>query len=389
MSTQLTIEESLFTWHSPEPTLPNPAGRVVFAIPAKDEEDSIADCIAAFENQRDNNGKLLPWSSYEVLILVNNTTDATVQRALAARQHPGIHVVSVDLPPEYAHIGWARRLAMNWGSQRLAQNGHPNGIVVSTDADSRLAPDFVHKLLQTFADPTVDAAGASLVVQGELPSGVFDHLAHYFSLEKALRLKAQQQTGLDLMHNHFSGAGFAVRQHVYEAIGGLTPLPYNEDKQFYYKLLQRDACIRMSDRLVVHTSARLTGRTEWGMAAQFRKWQQLQESGEVIFVSSAQSHWLYFQLQMALYDYWLTRTEEKLAAVHYCLQKHGVLNALSFLAKMEIPPYFGQYWCCVWEHPKLVEARQSTFPAINVNDSLIGFGEFLAEPSRDTLLQRA
>jgi len=389
MSTQPTSEEAPFIWHTPQPTQPNPTGCVVFAVPAKDEEDSIADCIAAFEDQRGEGDGCLPQSGHEVLILVNNTTDATVQRALVARRHLGIHIVSTALPPERAHIGWARRLAMNWGSRRLAQNSHTDGIIVSTDADSRLAPDFIHELLQTFTNPTVDAAGASLAVHGELPSGVFGHLNHYFLLEKALQLKAQQQTRFDLMHSHFSGAGFAVRQHVYEAVGGLTPFPYNEDKQFYYKLLQRDARIRMNDRLIVHTSARLTGRTEWGMAAQLRQWQQLQERGEGVFVSSAQSQWVYFQLQMALYNYWLLRTEEKLAQVCQYLQACCLPNAVTFLAKIDVPPYFGQYWCCVWEHPKLVEARQSAFPAVDVNDSFTGFSEFLAEPGQDASLQRA
>jgi len=389
MSTQPTSEEAPFIWHTPQPTQPNPTVCVVFAVPAKDEEDSIADCIAAFEGQRGEGGNPWPQSGYEVLILVNNTTDATVRCALAARRNPGIHVVSTALPPELAHIGWARRLAMNWGSQRLAQNGQPEGVIVSTDADSRLSPDFVHELSQTFASPTVDAAGASLALQGELPGGVFGHLNRYFSLEKALRSKAQKQARIDLMHSHFTGAGFAVRQRVYEAVGGLTPFPYNEDKQFYYKLLQRDARIRMNDRLVVHTSARMTGRTEWGMAAQFRQWQQLQESGERVFVSSAQSQWVYFQLQMALYNYWLLRTEEKRAQVCQYLQACCLPNALGFLAKIEVPPYFGQYWCCVWEHPKLVEARQSAFPAVDVHDSFTGFGEFLAEPSQDASLQRA
>ncbi len=360
------------------PTSPDPAARIVFVVPAKDEEESIADCIAAFESQRNAKGTPVPWSVYEVLILVNNTTDATVRCALTARRHPGIHIVSVELPPQRAHIGWARRLGMDWASGRLQQNGHTDGIIVSTDADSLIAPDFVYELRQTFASPAVDAAGASLVVQNKLIDGVFGHLNDYFSLEKKLRLKAQQQAGFDLMHSHFSGAGFAVRQYVYEAVGGLTPLPYNEDKQFYYKLLQRDALIRMNDRLVVHTSSRLTGRTEWGMAAQLRQWQYQQESGKSILVSSAQSHWNYFQLQMALHAYWLVRTEEKLAVVCHYLRAYQILEPLIFLAKIEVSLYFGQYWCCVWEHPKLVEARQYTFPAVSVNDSLADFGVLLS-----------
>ena len=389
MFVQTTPETTSFNWHSAEPKYPNPAARIVFAVPAKDEEDSIADCIAALENQLDATGERLPWSDYEVVILVNNTTDATIGRALAAKSHPGIHIVSVDLPPHRAHIGWARRLAMEWCSQRLQQNGHAGGIIVSTDADSQIAPDFVEKLKSTFASPAVDAAGASLAVQEEIGGEVLRNLARYFKLEKELRLKAQQETEFDLMHSHFSGAGFAVRQNVYEAVGGLTPLPYNEDKQFYYKLLQRDARIRMNERLVVRTSGRTTGRTEWGMAAQFRQWQKADASGETVFVSSARSQWLFFQFQRVLHAHWAAQDAESEEAVIHCLLAYQMPAPARFLARIDFPPYFGQYWCRVWEHPKMVEARQRAFPAVTVSDSIAEFSTMLLEPDGKTTLLRA
>ncbi len=139
----------------------------------------------------------------------------------------------------------------------------------------------------------------------------------------------------------------------------------------------------MNERLVVHTSGRTAGRTEWGMAAQFRQWQNMSATGELVLVSSAESHWTYFQLQMALYAYWLERSEEKRAVVCHYLQVYQISNPSRFLAKIEISPYFGQYWCCVWEHPKLVEARQCAFPAVTVNDSLAGFSDLLSGMGND------
>lgn len=388
MFTPITLDDVRPTWHSPKPERPNPAAQIVFAVPAKDEEESISDCIRALENQYNAMGKRIPWSEYEALILVNNTTDDTVQKAMKTRRHPGIHVVSVHLPAPYAHIGWARRLAMEWGSERLKLGRQPRGIIVSTDADSQVAPNFIYELRRSFTNPEVEAAGARLQVEEVASDYLFASLRSYFTLERQLRQAAQKDATFDLMHSHFSGAGFAVRQGVYEAVGGLTPFPYNEDKHFYYKLLQRDARVSMNDRLLVHTSGRLAGRTEWGMAAQFRQWQQVADSGETLFVSSAQSHWIYFQLQMALYAFWLDRTEEKRAVVCHYLQAYQISNPSHFLAKIEISPYFGQYWCCVWEHPKLVEARQCAFPAVAVNDSLAGFGALLSGIEND-VAQRA
>lgn len=369
MVQNLTPQTASFTWHSPEPPAPNPEVRIVFTVPAKDEEDTIAACLEAFQQQIDVSGRFA-MASFEVLLLINNTTDGTINRALAARRHPGVHVVSVDLPPHYAHIGWARRLAMEWGSQRLVQNGHPDGIIVSTDADSQLASDFVRELMQTFALPNVHAAGAMLLVKDEIRGSVFDNLRKYFSLEKQLRQRAQQEVAFDLVHSHFSGAGFAVRQRMYAAVGGLSPWPYNEDKYFYQKLLQRDACIKMNDRLIIYTSSRTAGRTEWGMAAQLMKWKKAEEDGEYVFVSSAHSQWLCFQLQKALYAYWLVQSAENLNFVCQYLAEYKLTNPLLFLNKIEKPAYFGQYWYCVWEHPKLVEARQTTFAAIPLEEGI-------------------
>ncbi len=383
MFQELTPQTASFTWHSPEPLAPNPEAGILFVVPAKDEEENISACLAGFEHQTDTEGYPLDPSLFEVLVLVNNTTDDTIRQALAARRHPGIHVVSVDLPPHYAHIGWARRLAMEWGSQRLVQNGHPEGILVSTDADSQLAPDFVSELMQTFASPNVHAAGAMLLVREEIGGNVFADLRNYFSLEKQLRQRAQQEVAFELVHSHFSGAGFAVRQRMYAEIGGLSPMPYNEDKYFYQKLLQRDACVKMNDRLVIYTSSRMAGRTEWGMAAQLMKWKKAEESGEYVFVSAAGSQWLCFQLQRALYTYWLMQSVENLNSVCQYLAEYGLFNPLLFLNKIEKPIYFGQYWYCVWEHPKLVEARQATFSAIPLEEGITQLTALLSTLEND------
>lgn len=367
-----------FTWHSPEPQAPAPQARIVFAVPAKDEQEAIEACLAAFECQLEADGCALIPPLFEVLVLVNNTTDDTVGRAMAARRHPGVHVASVDLPPHCAHIGWARRLAMEWASQRLVQNGHPAGIIVSTDADSQLAPDFVSELIRTFASPDVHAAGATLLVKEEIGGRLFADLRAYFSLEKRLRHRAQRETTFDLVHSHFSGAGFAVRQSVYAAVGGLSPLPYNEDKHLYQKLLLRDAGIKTSDRLIVYTSGRMAGRTEWGMAAQLLKWKKTGESGQSVLVASARSQWLCFQLQRALFAYWSMSETESLSAVYEHLSECGLPNPPLFLSKIERPAYFGQYWYCVWEHPKLVEARQAAFAAIPLTEGIAQLETLLA-----------
>ena len=207
-----------------------------------------------------------------------------------------------------------------------------------------------------FAVPA--AAGAAFLTREKIGGYVFANLRDFFSLEKQLRQRAQR------------GAGLAVRQRMYAKVGGLSPLPYNEDKQLYQKLLQRDACIKMNDRLVVYTSSRMAGRTKWGMAAQLMKWKNAEVSGECILVSSVRAQWLCFQLQHALYVYWLAQSVENLSAVCTCLLECGLPNPRIFLDNIGNLLYFGQYWCCVWEHPKMVEARQAAFSAIPLEEAI-------------------
>ena len=58
-------------------------------------------------------------------------------RQLAARiPRLALHVVELDLPPDQAHVGYARRLAMDEACRRLLMVGRPRGVIATTDADT-------------------------------------------------------------------------------------------------------------------------------------------------------------------------------------------------------------------------------------------------------------
>ena len=104
--------------------LPAPSAlcRAVVVIPARNEAASLTATLDALRLQVSANGEPLEAGSYEVLLLLNNCTDNSVEVAEQyAAHHPGfaLHVVSCSLEPERAHVGTARRMLMDAACARL------------------------------------------------------------------------------------------------------------------------------------------------------------------------------------------------------------------------------------------------------------------------------
>jgi hypothetical protein len=74
---------------------------------------------------------------------------------VASTRHGGLrlHVVDVRFPPPWAHVGSARRLAM----ERALNIGGPHSVLFSTDADAAPAADWIEASLRSIS------AGADLV----------------------------------------------------------------------------------------------------------------------------------------------------------------------------------------------------------------------------------
>jgi len=123
----------------------DPSSRLVVLVPAHNEADLIARCIASLKAQD------YPGSLHEVVVVADNCTDDTAGIARSA----GAEVL-VRTDPHARGKGRALRWAMD---QLVARSDPPDGIVV-VDADAVADPDF----LRTIVVPM--EAGAE-VVQGE------------------------------------------------------------------------------------------------------------------------------------------------------------------------------------------------------------------------------
>ncbi|GAA0604038.1 glycosyltransferase [Craurococcus roseus] len=243
------------------------------AVPARDEADSLRSCLEALARQLGGHGWAIEPSAFAVLVFANNCTDATarVAREFAAGSPVRVAVLQAALPPERSHAGGARRGAMDAAAALLEDR--PGAALLSTDADGRVAPDWLAANLAALAAGADAVAGAIGFDAAELAA-----------LPPALRAREEREAAyaalLDRMawlidpdphdpwprHGIHSGASMALTLDAYRRIGGLPAVPVGEDRALFDAVRRAGMRVRHCPEARVTVSCRLVGRAPGGMA---------------------------------------------------------------------------------------------------------------------------
>lgn len=275
------------------------AGRPVVAIPARDEEARLPRLLAALARQsildRSESGPgqrtppdcqspacrspdcISPERKLDVVLVVNNSSDASAATAAAAAaRHPRLRlgIVDVTYPPERAHVGTARRQAMD-----LAAGIAPDGVLLTTDADAVPADDWVERTFAAIA-AGADLVGGRIVGDPEEEARLGPGFAARAGLHARYGLLRDELAALvDPLahdpwprHQDHTGASLAVRAEVYRRLGGLDPLPFREDLGFVGKARAAGFRLVHPPDVRVTVSARTQGRAPGGMADCVRTW---------------------------------------------------------------------------------------------------------------------
>jgi glycosyltransferase involved in cell wall biosynthesis len=242
---------------------------VVVAIPVRNEAERIAPCLRALAVQQYA-------SRPGVVLLLNNCTDDTkaVVRGLAAELPITLHPIAVDLPPDEAHAGMARTLAL----QHAAALAGPDGVLLTTDADSVAPPDWLQRNLACIAEGADAVTGRAVIDPVEarlIPQAMHDadarECAYAALLDQIASVLDPDPADPWPRHTEESGASIAVTVPAWSRVGGMHPVPLGEDRAFVTALRRNDVRIRHEPLIWVTVSGRIEGRAAGGMADTMRR----------------------------------------------------------------------------------------------------------------------
>ena len=245
------------------------AARPVVAIPVRNEEALIGPCLEALAGQA---GAPAP----HVILLLNNTTDRTAVVAHQAAKRTGLRTTLLhhSFPPAEQTAGHARRLAM----QRAAALAHPDSVLLCTDADGRVAPDWLAANLFNIRHGADAVAGRALISPADaaaIPEALHAadarECAYAALLDEIASILDPDPADPWPRHTEHSGASICVTQEAYHRCGGIPAVSLGEDRAFFQALRDIDAHIRHAPEVYVTVSGRIVGRARGGMADTIRR----------------------------------------------------------------------------------------------------------------------
>ncbi|ONG51109.1 hypothetical protein BKE38_16740 [Pseudoroseomonas deserti] len=250
----------------------------VVAIPVRDEADHLPACLEALAQQQQSAG-------LAVLLLLNDCRDgsAGIARRWAASAGIPVLLQEVRLPPAARHVGEARGQALDAAALWLEACGPSSSgeaLLLTTDADSRVAPDWLQanrRALGAGADAVAGFVEYDLAAAPDLPPALAARLqaqARYAALLARIDSLADAEPHDPWpRHRMASGASLALTLAAYRRIGGLPRLPVGEDRALAAAVQAAGLRLRHAPEVRVATSCRRLGRAAGGAAATLARWQ--------------------------------------------------------------------------------------------------------------------
>lgn len=260
----------------------------VVAVPARNEEALLPRLLAALARQTVIVRLDAPLA---VVIVLNNTTDGSqgvIAEAAATFPQLEIEVVTVAFPPTQAHVGSARSLAMARAALRA-----PEGVILTTDADAEPTDTWVEANLRAIG-AGADIVGGRILGDPQEEAQLGPAFLRRASLHGRYAALCDELAALvDPLdddpwprHHDHTGGSLSVRASVYDAVGGLDPLPMREDVGFVSKVRAAGFRLRHPLDVVVTVSARTQGRATGGMADCLSRWMREETEGAPVRVES-------------------------------------------------------------------------------------------------------
>ena len=306
---------------------------LAIAIPARNEVALAKQCLTAIAQQKGVN-----FADFAVVFLANNCSDETAKIVQSLALPFRIFVKETTLPPEQAHAGGARRMAM-----AEAATLAPDGVILTTDADSVVDHDWIVSMMTEFRLGADAVAGRVSGDWNELQYQPASALAVGALEWEYLALIAEVSHLLDPLdhdpwprHAQRCGANIGIRTATLRSIGGVPSHPTGEDRALFAAVEEGDGRVRHACGPHVTASARMTGRAIGGMA-------------DTLSARASGHYWCDEQLEPAddfIHRVWLRhrgRTAWKHGDFAGFLEAHDLVSTTQAV-------YFGQAWMDLEAH---------------------------------------
>jgi glycosyltransferase involved in cell wall biosynthesis len=248
------------------------ARRIAIAVPARNEAERLETCLQRLANLTLD----ARVTALSIVVLANNCEDDTTARArmVTVRDQRRILVNALELPPERANAGWARRAALDAAAETL---DGPADVLMSTDADTLPAYNWIVRTLDHLEAGWDAVAGLARLDPRELRALPREHRLRFAQIRRYQatldRLKAAKDPS-EPWPRHFyeGGASIALTHAIYGRIGGAPTPPIGEDRALFDAVRRAGGRVRHPLDVRVITSARLIGRAPGGASDTLTRW---------------------------------------------------------------------------------------------------------------------
>jgi glycosyltransferase involved in cell wall biosynthesis len=235
----------------------------IVCVPARNEVERLPSLLRSLQEQTWLRARKRPLRMVLVLNNCDDSSRAVVERVARDLPRISLYLIEVRFFPEHAHVGSARRLAMN----RAFSLAPRKSVLLSTDADATPRRDWIEANLRAIASGADLVAGHIVGNKQEEASLGFRFVRRAARHSYYAKLVDRLASLVDPVthdpwprHSDHTGASLAVRSEVYAAVGGMPALPFREDIAFVANVCRAGYRLRHPLNVQVTVSARLDGR---------------------------------------------------------------------------------------------------------------------------------